>query len=191
MKKTLLFSAFLTLFLSIGYGQSNPNEEFFDGWAVTTKGDTIRGKICYMNAKTGEIYQNEKKLIFIDEKGTRKKMGADKLSAFSVEDRIFEYHILDSGMEAFIAEKIKDGKIELYKAWYIDNKKSDKKKFVYEEAMLIRKEDDKKFTEVLQKDFKKIMKKFFNGDEKIMDMITENGWTAFDMEKIIDAYNNE
>lgn len=184
-----LFSILWAMTLaSVNFGQTNKNEEFLDGWVLTKKGDTLKGQICYMNSKSGEIYQNEKKITFIDLQGVKKKMGSEKLTSFSVDNRILEYHALDPDLEPFLLEKIIDGEIQMYKGWFTDKKKSDKK-FIYEEAIFIKRQDDNKFTEVLQKDFKKIMKKFFKGDEKIMDMISENGWTAFDIEKIVTAIN--
>jgi hypothetical protein len=44
--------------------QANKGIEFVDGWCLTKKGDTLRGKICIENTKTGERFE---KIKFIDE----------------------------------------------------------------------------------------------------------------------------
>lgn len=169
--------------------QSSKGEDYFDGWALTKKGDTLRGKISYRNPRTGEIYQQDKKIILIDSLGTKRKYGHEKLSAFSCDGKLFEFISLDPNLPPFLMQKIIDGDVKMYKAWFIDNN-STSQKYSYEEVTFIKKKEDTQFTEVMEKGFKKIMKEFFAGDEQILQLIKTNNWGLSDLDKIVTAYND-
>ena len=79
MKNLILI--FVGILLSTGiFAQDKKGFDFTDGWAVTKKGDTLRGKVCYENTKTGEKFE---KIKFIDAKDAtqqKKSYGVEKLS---------------------------------------------------------------------------------------------------------------
>ncbi|MBX7203287.1 MAG: hypothetical protein K1X77_09465 [Bacteroidia bacterium] len=178
-----------SLVLSQLNAQTGKGEEFFDGWAVTKKGDTLRGKISYRNGRTGEIYQQDKKLIIVDTvTGAKKKYGHEKLQSFSCDGKLFEFISLDPNLPPFMMQKVIDGDALLYKAWFVDDK-STNQKFSYEEVTFIKKKTDTQFTEVMEKGFKKTMKEFFAGDGQILELIKNNNWGVKDLEKIVTAYN--
>lgn len=187
---------FITLIISMQAlsltlaAQSNKSEDFYDGWAFTKKGDTLRGKICYQNSRTGEIFQQDKKIIIIDSSGTKKRYGSDKLVSFSCNGHFFEFISLDPNVPPFMMERIIGGDALMYKVWFKDEMNSSSQKIAYEEVIFIRRKEESQYTEVVEKGFKKTMKEFFAGDEKILELIKTNNWGISDLDKIITAYNN-
>ena len=165
--------------------QGSKGQEFTDGWASTKKGDTLRGKICYENTKTGERYD---KIFFLDAANQKKRYGPERLTSFGTNGKIFEYVTLEEIDKPFLMERIIKGDINLYRAWFQANG-STPQKMIYEEGLFLRKKDSTEYTEVLEKRFVKDMAAYFKGDEDIIQMMKDNNWGLKDIEKIVAAYN--
>jgi len=188
MKNFLLLFTFIFLTLH-GFSQAANNKgmDFYDGWAVTKKGDTLRGKICYENSKTGEVYE---KIFFMDAANLKKRMGGEKLVSFSCNSKNFAFIIpIPGDPMVLMVEVLISGDMNLYKYWY-KLPESSPQKFVYETGLFIKRSKEDGFVEVLEKGFKKTMKEYFNQDTQIIEMIKEKNWTAKDIDKIVVAYNS-
>jgi len=187
MKNTLLLFALLFFSLS-GFSQAANNKgmDFYDGWALTKKGDTLKGKICYENSKTGEVYE---KIFFMDATNLKKRMGGEKITKFSCNSKNFEYIApIPNDPIILMVEVIIKGDMSLYKYWY-KLPESSPQKFVYETGLFIKRKNEEGFVEILEKGFKKTVKELFSQDTKIIEMINQNKWTAKDIDKIVIAYN--
>jgi hypothetical protein len=188
MKFLLPVLAFI-LFNLQGFSQvaNNKGMDFYDGWALTKKGDTLKGKICYENSKTGEVYE---KIFFMDATNQKKRMGGEKLTKFSCNNRNFGFITpLEDDPMPLLVEILIDGDMNLYKYWF-KMPESSPQKFVYETGLFIKKKNENGYFEVLEKGFKKTMKEVFNQDTQIIEMIKEKNWTAKDIDKIVIAYNS-
>lgn len=183
-------SLLITLFaLSLNtFGQGTKGQEFVDGWVATKKGDTLRGKVCYENTKTGERYE---KVFFIDAKdatNAKKRMGNERLTAFGTTDKVFEWVTLEDGIPPLIMERVVGGDLNLYRCWF-KTMDSTPQKMTYEVGMFLKKKDNPEFYEVMDKKFQKEMAAYFKGDEAIVKMIKEKEYTIKDIDKIVQAYN--
>lgn len=187
MKKLLLL---LSLLLSVSglFAQANKGMEFTDGWALTKKGDTLRGKVCYESTKTGERFE---KIMFIDAKDAsaqKKRYGSEKLTSFGTKGLIFDFVVLDDDIPPMIMERVVTGDLNLYRCWF-KTLDSTPQKMSYEVGMFLKKKDSPEFYEVMDKKFQKEMTTYFKGDEDIVKMIKDNNYTVKDLDKIVGAYN--
>ena len=174
------------LLLSVGlFAQVNKGMEFFDGWACTKKGDTLRGKICYESTKTGEHFD---KIFLMDAANAKKRLGPEKLVSFGVQDKIFEYILLDEAPAAMPMQRVIKGDISLYYGWF-QTLESTPQKFVYEKGIFLKKADQDGYFEIVDKKFEKTMSSYFKGDDDIIKLIKDNKYQAKDIEKIVAAYN--
>lgn len=170
------------------FGQGAKGQEFTDGWVATKKGDTLRGKVCYENTKTGERLE---KVVFIDSKdatNAKKRYGSEKLTAFGAGGKVFEWVILEDGIPPLIMERVVGGDLSLYRCWF-KTMDSTPQKMTYEVGMFLKKKDNPEFYEVMDKKFQKEMAAYFKGDEAIVKMIKEKEYTIKDIDKIVQAYN--
>ena len=180
---------FIFLFL-VGFSiqanaQAAKGQEFTDGWAETKKGDTLRGKICYENTKTGELYE---KIFFLDATNQKKRYGPEKLISFGTKGKIFEFVTMEEVPIPVPMERVINGDIILYKGAF-KTEASTPQKLTYEMAYFLKKKVSAEYVEVLEKKFLKEMAAYFKGDEDIVQMIKDNNWGIKDIEKIVAAYN--
>jgi hypothetical protein len=187
MKKIILL---LTLILSATgiFAQGAKGQEFTDGWALTKKGDTLRGKICYESTKTGERFE---KIMFIDAKDAtaqKKRYGPEKLTSFGTKGLVFDFVVLEDDIPPMIMERVVSGDLNMYRCWFktVD---STPQKMSYEIGMFLKKKDSPVFYEVMDKKFIKEMTAYFKGDEDIVKLIKDNNYTIKDLDKIVSAYN--
>jgi hypothetical protein len=186
--KNLITLVALLLTGTMAFAQGTKGQEFTEGWVVTKKGDTLRGKICYENTKSGERYE---KVFFIDEKdatNAKKRWGNEKITSFGTNGKIFEYVTLEADIPALIMERVVSGDLTLYRCWF-KTEESTPQKMTYEVGMFLKKKENTEFYEVMDKKFQKEMAAFFKGDEDIVKMIKDNNYTAKDLDKIVMAYN--
>ncbi len=182
-----LFTIALVLLSLSGYSQAAKGMEYFDGWACTKKGDTLRGKICYESTKTGERFD---KIYFTDAAGAKKRLGPEKLKSFGVQGKVFEYILLDEAPSAIPMQTVITGDITLYYGWF-QTLDSTPQKLVYEKGIFLKKKDQEGYFEVLDKKFQKSMAAYFKGDDDIIKLIKDKDYQAKDIEKIIQAYNEK
>jgi len=186
MKNLLLLFTFLCLSqFAFSQAANNKGMDYYDGWALTKKGDTLKGKICYENSKTGEIYE---KIFFMDATNLKKRMGGEKLTKFHCNAKTFDFLSVPDDPKAIMAEAIISGDMCLYKYWF-PAPESTPQKFVYETGLFVKRKNEEGFIEIFEKGFKKQMKEVFKGDTQIIEMINEKNWTAKDIDKIVIAYN--
>ena len=187
MKKFLFF--FATLLLASGaFAQDKKGLDFTDGWVVTKKGDTLRGKVCYENTKTGERFE---KIKFIDAKDAsqqKKTYGSEKLTSFGTKGLVFDFIILDADIPPMVMERVVSGDLNLYRCWF-KTQLSTPQKMDYVVGMFLRKKESTEMYEVLDKKFQKEMAAYFKGDEDIVKLIKEKNYTVKDIDKIVMAYN--
>ena len=170
--------------------QANKGIEFVDGWCLLKKGDTLRGKICIENTKTGERFE---KIMFIDAKdaaGNKKRYGIEKISSFGTTDKVYDFVTLEEGIAPFVMERVITGDLSLYRCWF-KLEDSTPQKINYEVGMFLKKKDAEEYFEVLDKKFQKEMAAFFKGDDDIIKLIKENNYTSKDLDKIVQAYNSK
>lgn len=172
--------------------QASKGQEFHEGWMKTRKGETLNGQICYNNTRTGEIYE---KIFFMESTGAKKRFGGDKISSFGCDGKVFDFVQLpyDGAPPPMLMQKVIEGDIILYKAWF-KTELSTPQKFDYEVYFFLTKKDQENFVEIAEKtndkNFRKSMKELFQGDKQILDLIKENNWTVKDLDKIVTAYND-
>jgi hypothetical protein len=186
--KSIVVSLILCLGALSGIAQGNKGIEFVDGWCLTKKGDTLRGKVCVENTKTGERFD---KIMFIDAKdatGQKKRYGVEKITSFGTAEKMFEFVTLDEGIPPFIMERVISGDLNLYRCWF-KTPESTPQKMTYEVGMFLKKKESADFFEVLDKKFQKEMAAYFKGDEDIVKLIKDNKYEVKDLDKIVQAYN--
>lgn len=187
MKKLLFF--FSALLLATGlFAQDKKGLDFTDGWVLTKKGDTLRGKVCYENTKTGERFE---KIKFIDAKDAtqqKKSYGPEKLTSFGTKGLVFEFIVLDADIPPMIMERVVTGDLNLYRCWF-KTEMSTPQKMDYVVGMFLKKKESTELYEVLDKKFQKEMAAYFKGDEDIVKLIKEKNYTVKDIDKIVMAYN--
>jgi len=185
MKKLILLCSII---LSFQLSAQNSNGlNFVDGWVKTNKGDTLKGKICYLNTKTGERFD---KINFIDQAGSKKRLGSDRLDAFGSGNETFEFVDVGDGLGKIMMQRVIDGDLNLYFAWF-KTEKSTPRQFDYEKAIFLKKKDKPELFEVFDKKFEKEMARYFKGDEDIVELIKKNSWGLADLDKIVKAYNDK
>lgn len=189
MKKLILI--FLGVLLSTGiFAQDKKGLDFTDGWVLTKKGDTLKGKVCYENTKTGERFE---KIKFIDAKDAsqqKKSYGVEKLTSFGTKGLVFEFILLDIDIPPMIMERVVTGDLNLYRCWF-KTQLSTPQKMDYVVGMFLKKKDSTELYEVLDKKFQKEMAAYFKGDEDIVKLIKEKNYTVKEIDKIVIAYNEK
>ena len=184
MKTLLLLISFLT-FSYAAFAQIPKGMDVYDGWACTKKGDTLRGKICNIDPKSG---QRLDKIFLFDSTNKKSRLGAEKLISYFMDGKLFEYIIVEEGAVASPMHKAITGDLCLYYGWF-PLMESTPQKYVYEKAIFLKKKDQPQYIEVLEKKFQKNMALYFKGDEDIIQLIKDNKYEAKDIEKIVTAYN--
>jgi hypothetical protein len=180
----LIFSIVLSFQLS---AQNSNGLNFVDGWVKTNKGDTLKGKICYLNTKTGERLE---KINFIDQAGAKKRLGSDRLDAFGTATETFDFVDVGDGLGKLMMQRVVEGDLYLYFAWF-KTEKSTPRLFDYEKAIFLKKKDKPDLVEVFDKKFEKDMARYFKGDEDIVELMKKNSWGIADLDKIVKAYNEK
>ncbi len=184
MKTLLLLISFLT-FSYAAFAQIPKGMDVYDGWACTKKGDTLRGKICNIDPKSG---QRLDKIFLFDTTNKKSRLGPEKLSSYFMDGKLFEYIIVEEGAVAAPMHKAITGDLCLYYGWF-PLMESTPQKYVYERAIFLKKKDQTGYIEVMEKKFQKNMALYFKGDEDIVQLIKDNKYEAKDIEKIVSAYN--
>lgn len=174
---TLLFLALIT------NAQSSKGLDFVDGYILTNQGDTTIGQLCYINTKTNERFD---RIYFLAENGSKKRIGPEKLNGFGMEGKDFEWVELGDGYGKIIMQRIVEGDINMYYAWF-KSEDSTPRLFAYEKTIFLQKR--KQLHEVLDRKFEKNMANYFKGDEDIIEMMKKNKWGINDLDKIVKAYN--
>lgn len=170
--------------------QDKKGLDFTDGWVVIKKGDTLRGKVCYENTKTGERFE---KIKFIDAKDAtqqKKSYGPEKLTSFGTKGLVFDFIVLDAEIPPMVMERVVTGDLNLYRCWF-KTQLSTPQKMDYVVGMFLKKKDSTEMYEVLDKKFQKEMSAYFKGDEDIVKLIKEKNYTVKDIDKIVTAYNEK
>jgi hypothetical protein len=183
--KNTLFTLLILASTQLCSAQAAKGLDFKDGWAVTKKGDTLRGKFCIENTKTGEQFD---KVLYLDASTQKKRYGSEKLTSFSVDGKVYEYLVLTEEEPPFRMERVISGDITMYRGLF-KSAESTPQKFIYEQSIILKRKNSNVFYEVFEKGFKKDINSYFKGDDDIIQMIKENGWTSKDIEKIVMAYN--
>jgi hypothetical protein len=186
--KSIVVSLILCFGAILSNAQGSKGIEFVDGWCLTKKGDTLRGKVCIENTKTGERFD---KIMFIDAKDAtnqKKRYGIDKITSFGAADKVYEFVTLDEGIPPFVMERVISGDLNLYRCWF-KTPESTPQKMTYEVGMFLKKKESADFFEVLDKKFQKEMAAYFKGDEDIVKLIKDNKYEVKDLDKIVQAYN--
>lgn len=189
MKKLMFLIASVFLFIGVN-AQDKKGLDFTDGWVVTKKGDTLRGKVCYENTKTGERFE---KIKFIDSKDAtqqKKSFGPEKLTSFGTKGLVFDFIVLDVEIPPMVMERVVTGDLNLYRCWF-KTQLSTPQKMDYVVGMFLKKKDSTEMYEVLDKKFQKEMAAYFKGDEDIVKLIKEKNYTVKDIDKIVIAYNEK
>jgi hypothetical protein len=181
----LLLACFLISFSS--FAQIPKGMDVYDGWACTKKGDTLRGKICNIDPKSG---QRLDKIFLFDSANKKSRLGPEKLTSYFMDGKLFEYIIIEEGAVAAPMQKAITGDLCLFYAWF-PLMESTPQKYVYEKAIFLKKKDQTAYIEVLEKKFQKNMALYFKGDEDIVQLIKDNKYEAKDIEKIVIAYNEK
>lgn len=162
--------------------------DFVDGWLEMKKGDTLFGKVCYINTVTGERYD---KVFYLNEAGSKKRYGNDKINSLMADGKIYEYVTIDGpGLGPMLMQRVVAGDIYMYRAWF-KTPDSTPTKVKYEETIFLRKKGSDEFVEIVPKNFFKQMKNYFKGDEDIVQLIKEKNYELKDLEKIVQAYNDK
>ena len=167
----------------VSNAQSSRGLDFVDGYILTNQGDTVTGQICYINTKTNERLD---RIYFLAENGSKKRIGPEKLNGFGMEGKDFEWVELGDGYGKIIMQRIVEGDINMYYAWF-KSEDSTPRLFAYEKAIFLQKR--KQLHEVLDRKFEKNMANYFKGDEDIIEMMKKNKWGINDLDKIVKAYN--
>jgi hypothetical protein len=171
--------------------QANKGIEFVDGWCLTQKGDTLKGKISMENTKTGERFDKIKFIDAKDANGQKKNLGIEKINSFGIANRTFEFITNDNFEKPVIMERLITGDLCLYKEWY-ELPESTPQKKQYEIVMWFIKKDASSEPFPINNNDKKFVKEmssYFKGDNDIIKLIKENNYTYKDLDKIVQAYN--
>jgi len=182
-----LFALIILLNFSNLNAQGTKGLDFIDGWVKTLKGDTLKGKICYENTKTGERLD---KIYFLDQANAKKRMGSEKLSSFGADNRVYDFIDIGDGFGMVVMQRVVEGDINMYYSWF-KTAESTPQKNAYERGIFLKKKGKEELFEVLDRKWEKSMAGYFKGDEDIIDLIKKNSWTINDMDKIITAYNKK
>jgi len=167
--------------------QASKGLDFIDGYVYTLKGDTLKGKVCYINTKTNERFD---KIYFLDANNSRKRMGAEKLAGFGFEGKTFQFVDVGDGFGKVIMQRIVDGDISIFYSWF-KTENSNTRNFEYEKAIFLKKKNKEELFEVFERKFEKTMSSYFKGDEDIIELMKKNSWGINDLEKIVQAYNEK
>ncbi len=167
--------------------QASKGLDFIDGYVYTLKGDTLKGKVCYINTKTNERFD---KIYFLDANNSKKRMGAEKLAGFGFEGNTFQFVDVGDGFGKVIMQRIVEGDINLYYSWF-KTENSNTRNFEYEKAVFLKKKNKDELFEVFERKFEKTMSNYFKGDEDIIELMKKNNWGINDLDKIVKAYNEK
>src|SRR5690606_4877956 len=129
--------------------------------------------------------------------GQKRRYGAERLSAFSCNGKLFEYVLLpveDMVVPPMLMQVLVKGDAVLYRHGY-KSPESTPQKFMYDVFYYMMKQDNPKgFAEIdsriSDKNFRRTIRDFFEGDEQILNLVKENNWGVNDLEKIVTAYND-
>lgn len=182
-------------------------EGYVNGYIITNKGDTIRGKI-----KDRKYYNNVnswQKINFINNKGENEKLTAEELLGYVKNDTIV-YHTLTLGIEGkkrFVS-KIENGTVILFvdisgtiapkeegnsspfgeKLFvYIGNGKSKQK--ITGDYYLQRKGDVNSLMEWRDRDYKRTAGYFFKDDTELMKVLNSDSLGFNDLQTLVRMYN--
>jgi hypothetical protein len=189
MKKLMFLIASVFLFIGVN-AQDKKGLDFTDGWVVTKKGDTLRGKVCYENTKTGERFEKIKFIEAKDATQQKKSYGPEKLTSFGTKGLVFDFIVLDVEIPPMVMERVVTGDLNLYRCWF-KTQLSTPQKMDYVVGMFLKKKEGTEMYEVLDKKFQKEMAAYFKGDEDIVKLIKEKNYTVKDIDKIVIAYNEK
>ena len=166
MKNVKMVQILFMLICLIGYKISTAQSDYI----VTTKGDTIKGKVKYLN------YGVEKKVQVINDKKT--VYSILQTSAFKMDNEV--YHTVRFSQGYAYMKIIKSGYLSLY-AFQQPNQMS------WDGSLLLKK--DGSDMEVPNIGFKKNMKRFLIECPGVIDRIESGELTKLKIIDIVDAYN--
>jgi hypothetical protein len=166
MKKVKMVQIFFLLICLIGYTISSAQSDY----VVTIKGDTILGKVKYLN------YGNEKKVQVVNDKKT--VFSILQTSAFKMDNEV--YHTVRTSQGYTYMKIIKGGYLSLY-AFQQPNQMS------WDGSLLLKR--DGSDMEVPNIGFKKNMKKFLIECPDVVDRIESGELSKSKITEIVDAYN--
>lgn len=166
MKNVKMVQILFLLICLIGYTISSAQSDY----VVTTKGDTIRGTVKYLN------YGVEKKVQVASDKKT--VYSILQAPSFKMENEL--YHAVRVSEGYTYMKVIKSGYLSLYAFQQPD-------KISWDGSMLIKK--DGASMEVPNIGFKKNMKKFLSECPVVVDRIENGELSKLEINNILDAFN--
>ena len=134
MKIILLLITLLAVSYT-SHSQIPKGMDVYDGWACTKKGDTLRGKICNIDPKSG---QHLDKIFLFDATNKKSRLGAEKLSSYYMDGKLFEFVTMEETPVAVTMQKVITGDLCLYYAWF-PLMESTPQKYVYEKGIFLKK----------------------------------------------------
>jgi len=178
MTTRLFFTVFMVLCCTMIYGQMN----FMNGYIITNKNDTIRGKIKYTTPAL-----RSSKVVFMkngdDEKLTYKPF---QIKGYYVDNSIYDSKIYDIdlalsyGYGAFM-ERQNEGIVKLYYYWNTDKERGFTQTFI--------ENDGDYLLEVDFVGFKRQMTRYFEDFPKLQSKIKQGTYKKKDLEQIVMEYN--
>src|SRR5688572_2894958 len=166
MKNVKMVQIFFLLICLIGYKISSAQSDY----VVTTKGDTIMGKVKYLN------YGVEKKVQVAN--GKKTVYSILQTTAFRMDDEL--YHTVRYGKGYTYMKVIKTGYLSLYAFQQTD-------KLSWDGSLLLKR--DGSSMEVPNLAFKKNMKKFLSECPVVVDRIENGELTRSKINDVVDAFN--
>jgi hypothetical protein len=163
MAQLLLILVCLTAY-SISAAQS--------GYVVTTKGDTVKGKIKYMN------YGTEKKVQVTDASNKKTVYSVLQTSAFNLDNELYRTVRIASGYT--FMKLLKDGYLSLY-AYQIENQNTWDGRYLQKK--------DGSGVDVPNIGFKKILARYLSDCEDVVNGLESRELNRSKLSTIIDEYN--
>jgi hypothetical protein len=146
---------------------------FAQDYAVTTKGDTLQGKIKMMN------FGPEKKITVISPDKKKTTLSIIQLKAFSLENET--YHPMKGPSGYVFMKLIKEGYLSLY-TFQMPNQ------FTFDGAFLVKK--DGTSMEVPNLNFKKAIRKFVDDCPETASRVDDGTYSRKNIDLIVDDYNS-
>lgn len=167
MKNIRIAQVFFLLICTASYSIASAQ----DGYVVTIKGDTIKGKIKYLNYKTSssvQVQTGDKKITY----------SILQTRAFSLNNEV--YHPVRTAQGYFYMKLLKEGYLSLY-AYQPENQSA------WDGRFLIKKDGEGR--DVPNLSFKKQMQQYLADCRQVVNKIESNELSKNKINEIVDAYN--
>ncbi len=138
-----------------------PKPEFYKGYVVTDKGDTIRGEVKYNPKKEQDCYS---KVAFKDENGVMKNYKPKKAVAYGFNGQHYVAMEFDGEMKYY--QVLSSGELMLYKMMY---EMISMNQLVMGSVYYIAHKGDKSLKEVKESKFKKQMAEYMKDNPEILE----------------------